>query len=471
MTDLGPGIAAGGEAGVPDTLDPEEAGLFGYTVAQMQLDLTAFESLEPGDPWFSSLEELKTSVRGAGGPAAGGLAVDVLDVLGEAVRDGELGIHDAAPALSWIVDTHGIGIFTRTFVTGGGLVAAFALYDATHGHKAAAGKRPPKTAKAKPAKAVAPHRAATPPAGSSLLSPLGGAGPVVTTGLTAGDKLVEAAEARIVPRRLEVPGMPAETASAIQWATSVAYYDSTEVVAEVATDILARIDTAERLAREALGKVPPPAKGAPKAAPDLEPAFASLLKRVIHNQAVLIDQGKEIDRLKARQPATTAKPARKPTHVSPVPASDIPAQLGTIRRVQENHGAAISSIFRKLVPLVPLGTVAPALAQLSPGFVRNLPPVETSLEECCAENLAQTRPIKQYGGAHKMLSDLKGALVKLTALGIVLGLVDTVVTILDAPLVLLSTMKTAEAIAPWAIQAANVALSDLTWTDRLGQTS
>jgi len=468
MTDVS-ALPIAGEAGAD--LTAEELGLFGYALAELQVDLLAMDAAGGPDAWFAQLDTLKGTAGSSGGPVVQALTVSVLDVLGEAVRDGELGIHDAAQALSWVAQTHGVKAISPAFVAHGGLVSAFALYDATHGHKAASLKRPPKTAKAKPAKAVAPHRATTPPAGSSLLSPLGGAGPVVTTGLTAGDKLVEAAEARIIPRRLEVPGMPEETARAIQWATSVAYYDATEVVAEVVTDVLARVDTVERLATRAPAPPVTVRAAGPHPAWALESALGNLTKRVVHLQDVIVNQGKELDRLRARQPATTTKPPKAPASVSPVRVSDLASQLGTVRRVQENHGAAISSIFRKLVPLVPLGTVAPALSQLSPGFVRNLPPVETSLEECCAENLAQTRPIKAYGGAHKLISDLKGALVKLTALGIVLGLVDTVVTILDAPLVLLSTMKTAEAIAPWAIQAANVALADLTWTDKLGQTS
>ncbi len=81
--------------------------------------------------------------------------------------------------------------------------------------------------------------------------------------------------------------------------------------------------------------------------------------------------------------------------------------------------------------------------------------------------MAQTKPLKQYGGSSKLIGDLKHLLTYGFALAILGGIVDTLLTIVDAPVALLGTFTAANVVAPIATRAANVALADVSWADAI----
>lgn len=442
-----------------------DLGLFTAGLGQSVLELEAIRGVDEVQQWLDQMHEARAALEEVYGEVVGPQVADVLDQIGEGVRDGNLTPADAPNALSWIVQTHGAAALTTAWVTGGGMAAAILLYDTTHGK---AIKTPAATAKASTTPSTgAPSAPVKAPAAATkgMVTPLGGGGPVVTTGSTAGDKLVEAAEKAITPRRIEAPDVSEETAAAISWASGVVYEDATRVMATVTTEVLARVDQAIKDAKAAKGTTTKITEKVTTTSGTTTTQYDNLLKRVENLQGDVQHALTEIQVLQ-RQPSTSGKATQPKTgEVTPTTIADLQSQISTVRKVQENHGSAITSIFGKIAPIVPLAAVAPALSQLSPKFIGDLPPTITQEEGCCEENMEQTQPLKNYGGASKLISDLKGALTSIAELGIVLSILGTIATILDAPAALLGTYRAATWVAPIAEAAANVALADVSWAD------
>lgn len=118
-------------------------GLVGNAMALSEVDLYAAQGISDMSTWLDNLAQVKDARVNEAGEPAGRYVGRVLDDLGEAVRDGELGTHDAADALSWVESRLGLKEMMRVVAGTGGLVALFALYDRAMGHHTAATRHPP----------------------------------------------------------------------------------------------------------------------------------------------------------------------------------------------------------------------------------------------------------------------------------------------------------------------------------------
>jgi hypothetical protein len=149
----------------------------------------------------------------------------------------------------------------------------------------------------------------------------------------------------------------------------------------------------------------------------------------------------------------------------------IAATVATIRHIQETKATkdSVEALARDLRAFEESPPVH--LLETQESFLRSLPSTIKTLQDCCAENRAVTKPLSSIAKDASLLGRLKDLAVKAYALLIVGGIVDTVAMILDAPAVVAGTVRGAAWVMPYAEQAALSAANDVSWTDTVAGAS
>ena len=299
-----------------------------------------------------------------------------------------------------------------------------------------------------------------------------------TPGPTPGQKAVTAAARQVHSQHVSAPGLsPTETA-AISKAIGIAYSDMLRAQAAVIDSYFGPITPGElpqaltdlfradgilsrqvaRLADEVSGKAPghvgPALHGVQQALHGLE--------QEVHLQA---EQLAEV------------KPSTLHTHV----------QDNT--RLVENLGKRVTHLGETVVPALSAGLVVAdrnltSLNHLTAGIhsgdlqhdlntltqeVRSkVEPSIQTLEDCCAENQATTGPIREGGATPSLLHKLGGILGKAFEVGFAATIAETLLAVIDMPVVVSGVVADTEALSGWAVSAAGAVTADMSWAGRLG---
>jgi hypothetical protein len=366
--------------------------------------------------------------------------------VGQAVRSGELEPGQVRDFLLWVRYDQGLPGLSATDTAGKPLSAWIAQYAREHGW------RPPRHPSTTPA--PKPH----------------GPAPAV--------KAVADAALSVRGRKVPAPGLnPTETA-AISQAIGLAYDDLLGTMARSLDALLPGM---------APGQVP-------GALADLFRATRVLEHQVVRAQAELAGKapahlggqlhgaqqalhGLEQEvRLQAEQLAEV-KPSTLHTHVS------------NNTHLIENLGKRVTRLGETVVPALSAGLVVAdrnltSLNHLTAGIhsgdlqhelntltqevrARVEPSIQT-LEDCCAENQATTRPIREGGATPSLLRKLGGILGKAFEVGFAATIVETLLAVIDMPVAVSGVVADTEALSGWAVSAAGAVTADMSWAGRLG---
>jgi hypothetical protein len=99
--------------------------------------------------------------------------------------------------------------------------------------------------------------------------------------------------------------------------------------------------------------------------------------------------------------------------------------------------------------------------------VQTLTKTAEELDECCEENSNITNPIRSGGATPSLLKQL-GSLLKTAVEGVfIAGVLDSVMAVLDLPVVITTTVIETEALTNWAETSAGIIGKDLSWLGKL----
>jgi hypothetical protein len=284
-----------------------------------------------------------------------------------------------------------------------------------------------------------------------------------TTGTDEGSEIVRQVERTATPTRMAAPSLTPQIAQAISLGGALVEKDLKRIVAGVTTKVVREVRAVGVIAEQAKAQAAAAQKAA-AAAPAVPTAtIEHLVQSVDHLdsvvgklQTLVADHGAAIKAL--QQPTTTPVPAKVMADIG-----NLDNIVGDLQHDQAADKADLSNQKAEIGKLLPLAPLVPALATLKPALVKKLPQTIQTEEDCCAENKAVTDPIAKAGGSASMLSNIAGLVTKVAALGILLSALDTLYAIFNLDATVAGTVRGAEWVTPYAVQAAGVALEDTTW--------
>ncbi len=291
--------------------------------------------------------------------------------------------------------------------------------------------------------------------------------------LTHAQAAVAGAALKVGSSTVTAPGLTKAEASAISRAIGISYRDVLRVqaavldallpamrpgqVPEALTDLMTAARVLEHqvallraeVGTKAGGHVAGELHGAQEALHGLDQAVHTLAEQM--GAKVGSQLSEDIDKLKAGQTATD----HALTHVSEA--------IGTLAPLAALHDlrAEVTTTVEQL-GLAHSSALDTALNGVE-HTVQVLKLAAQDAVDCCEANAAVTKPIHAGGATPSLLHQLGNLLKRAFELGFLATLVETAVTVLDAPLEVSAVMADTSTIATWATQAAGAITADLSW--------
>jgi len=468
------------------------------SVAASSGDVAAFDQYADND--LQSV--LKTQ------PAAVVTLTDqVWTFLRSSVADGDMTVADVPKFLSYVRWDLGTPTLTTALLAGGFLAAALVKYKESQGYywgpslppgvslpapttpAPAPAPTPAPSPTPSPTPAPAPTPAPTPvpspqptpvpspapaPTPAPAPVPVAPAGPVaLTMPATTGSAAVAQAAGAITGAQVPVPGISQATANAISQATGVAVGDVLKVMGSL-TDLM--------LPNMVPGQVPEALSQLNTAVSTLEHQVDPIVQ-AIRTQGGMAT-GDQVADLVSSIEDLIPQIGTLVSQMSEAQPSGLGDDLSTTKATVATQGTAISGIeavLPGLATVAALGDVATMASQSASQLALEAPSaLDTALnattvtaqdalriaedaEQCCASvtsNLAND--ITELGGP-SALSQLGSLVAKAFGLTFLLGLADTLLAVADMPAVISATAWDATAVATWADQSAQVAVSYFNW--------
>lgn len=368
-----------------------------------------------------------------------------LSVVRDAVDGGDIPPAAAPDFVRWLFYDQGIPVITASMLAGGALTGLLLRYEVKKGYK-------PRSALPKTAPAPLP----TP---------------------TEGQKSVARQAAKIVNQQVTAPGFDKAQTAAISKAIGTATADVLKVQA-------ATFD--EWLAPMVPGQVPANLTDLDRATSTLERQVSDLLAGVRQLgtkatkgelatvQAGLAAVGDEIAKLQSQ--LDLEAPSALDSHVNAI-GDQVTRNTDAIARLVADLpdlatgasvaaiGAEVAHIGKQLALEVPsaLDTHLNAVAK-----VANVAEVAAKdALDCCEAQTANLGNVVSALGGKGLLSALGSLALKAVEGVFIAGLLDTALAIVDLPAVVPTTVIDTEALSGWAISAAAVIESDLSWLGKV----
>lgn len=302
--------------------------------------------------------------------------------------------------------------------------------------------------------------------------------PAKPAGPTPGQRAVSAAARGIHARAVPGGGLDKAQAAAVSRAIGVAYSDMLRAQAFLIDQFFGPITAGElpealadlfradsilarqvgRLANEVAGKAPAHVVG------HLHGAQEALhgLEQEVHLQAEQLAEVKP-STLHTHVQNNSDQLVHLTSRVGHISGSVIPALAAGLTVTDRNLGN-----LNALTEGISSGHLQHDLNTLTAEVRTKVEPSLQTLEDCCAENAGVTGPIREGGATPSMLRQLGGLLGKAFAIGWVVTLAETLLTIVDARASVAGVVADIPTIADWAAQAAGAIESDLSWMGAIG---
>jgi hypothetical protein len=295
---------------------------------------------------------------------------------------------------------------------------------------------------------------------------------------TEGQKSTTRQATKVTSQQVTAPGLTKAEAEAISKAVGISYSDTLRVMAATVDDLLPGMKP---------GQVPQALSQLNAAVHVLEHQI-SLLRAELPPGAHPVLAGTVtgvLADIKALETAVTLLKAQMADETG----SGLQTEIGQVREAYRGLRDDLGQVTGVTLPtietglaaatgtLAALGTtvnrdVVPELAQVTKTATASAAKLALTTDECLAELCEAenqvTRPIQEGGASPSLLRSLGGLLGGAFTLLSLVGLADTVLAIIDAPVALGAIIQDTETLAGWAKTSANFIASDLSWSGRLG---
>ena len=445
MTDLS---GSGGEGGV-EGLPPGGTAVGAVSVDDLSGLILELQSASDEQIAEAMLREIGPSYEATQVGAGKAVVAGLMLALADAFHAGQVHPADTARALDWVLQRLGIKAFTHHAVASGAVARAFAAYGAAHYPR-------PRSAPTTP-----------PPSPSSGIG-VGGQGEGTRT---VGGRLVGEAQRGIRRATITAPGLDKAETEAISLAIGRSYGDTMYTLIGVTNALAGQIGAvADRVAQLSRQHTSPTAH-TPAIPADVAAELRLTTERITHLEHAVEVALEHADAAERLAKHVHAQPPVSSTKALGLEVTGIAATVATIRHIQETKATkdSVEALARDLRAFEESPPVH--LLETQESFLRSLPSTIKTLQDCCAENRAVTKPLSSIAKDVSLLGRLKDLAVKAYALLIVGGIVDTIAMILDAPAVVAGTVRGAAWVMPYAEQAALSAANDVSWTDTVAGAS
>lgn len=298
-------------------------------------------------------------------------------------------------------------------------------------------------------------------------------GPPELPSPTVGQTTVAKGARELVPTTINPPGIDAGTAAAIQAAIGVATADILKVQAAVTDAMLPNLKPGQ--VTQALDQLN-------RAANALENQMTGVLTTLNRNATgslaaqlngaleTLNGLAQEVGILAQDVAMKAESKIGDDVNANTTAIAGVAATVGTIAGTTipylEGELGSLTGQLNGLTDTV-ANTVEPKLAQVADQTVANTTELSGTDKECldqlCDALNNVTSPIKEGGATPSLLKTLGGLLTKGLELGILAGIVDTLVAVFDAPLAVSSVVQDTELMSTWAENAVSAINADQSW--------
>lgn len=379
-------------------------------------------------------------------PELAQIVSDTWGVVEQSWDEGEITYNQTGDFFRWLRYDKGVVVLTAALVTGGALAAHLLDYAELHGYK-------PPTPRPKPT-------------------------PVVPPKPTPGQKVVGRAASRITPQYVTAPELSKAEAAAISKAIGVAAADSAKLVAATVdemlpgmapgqvpaalTDLFTASHVLEHDVTKLMAEVHP---GAPASLVGTTKG----LQKTVHGLAQEVHQLAED--LAEKAPSTLHTHVQNNTeaiddlrtNVHEINTVSVPELAGAVGTLVGTVGALDTLVKTDLAPT--LSRVEQEATQSA--YKLALTTDECLADLCDAENNV-TNPIKEGGATPSLLKGLGGLLGAAFGLTTLVGLLETLATVLDAKLAVSAMVSDVEQLSGWAELAATTVTGELSQIGPLG---
>ena len=443
----------------------------GFTASELTGTLgPAFADLDAAvgvDDLLTQIDKVEaTFATRLGGTQAAQMSA-LMGGLTDAVETGTVLPGQTNAAIGFVLATGGVEVLAHTSVETKALESLYTLFGVDRGNRPHAKVVPPaKVPAPAPASAGIPSPSSTEPKPATVPARIT-IGVTVPEPATPGGKLVNAAEKAVKRTTVTVPGLSRTAAHGVSLAISRSYQNMLAVLVTTLNDVEDQIGQLGSEVATLTGISAETAKGIGSVQTFMQDRL-DLAEKRIANIITGMDnlQGEETNLQSQITQALTSPPSpvtgtapgglqgitpAEAALIATIPTLATSSQLSAVADAEANDAANITGL--------ELETQAANLP--------NLPTTISDLEDCCAENEAVTKPITDGGATPGLLGQLGGLLSWASLLVLAGELFSVVLTALDWDDSIIGTVRGAEFIAPIAVQAANAALADVSWSQSL----
>lgn len=445
MTDLS---GSGGEGGV-EGLPPGGTSLGVISTADISGLVLDLESASDEEIARAMISELGAQYIDTQSGTAKAVVAGLLAALSTAFHEGQVHPKDTAKALDWVLQRLGLHGFDEPAIHSGAVARAFAAYGTAHYGTHA-------------------HHAPTPSSPGSPGIGVGGQGEGTRT---VGGRIVGEAQRGIARATITAPGLDKVETKAISLAIARAYGDVMYTMIGVTNTLAGQIGAIADRVAQLSGQHTSPTSHTPAIPADVATELRLTTERITHLEHAVEVALEHADAAERLAKHVRTQPETQAVKSLGLEVTGIAATVAAIRHIQETKATkvAVEQLARDLKAFEESPPIH--LLETQTSFLRSLPSTIKTLQDCCAENRAVTKPISSIAKDASLLARLKDMAVKAYALFIVASLVEVVTMLFDAPAVIAGTVRGAAWVMPYAESAALSTADDITWADTVAGTT
>lgn len=439
MTDLSGSGGTGGVEGLP----PGGTAIGVISVDDLTGLVADLESATTVDEAVSMIDRLGPSYA-ANQPGEGKAVVaGLLLALTYAYHSGSVVPKDTARAMQWVLQHLGLKAFDAHAIHSGAVARAFTAYGVAH-------------------RAEPKHVTPSPPPSTSPALGVGGQSEGTRT---VGGRMVGEAQRGIKRATITAPGLDRTEAQAISLAIGRSYGDVMYTLINLVNALSGQIGAVADKVGQLTGAHTSPTAHTPAIPADVATELRLTTERITnleHAVEVALEHADAAERLAKH---VKVQPETQAVKSLGFEVTGIAAAVAAIRHIQETKATkvAVENLARDLKAFEESPPVH--LLETQTSFLRSLPNTIKTLEDCCAENRAVTKPLSSIAKDASLLAKLKQMAVYAYAAFIVGGIVEVITMLFDAPAVIAGTIRGAAWVMPYAEQAALATLDDVRWAD------